>query len=418
MKTGLFLFGFLFLINPELITLDLFPDLIGFLLIARALEKGSHLEERLSLARRWAFLLAISSAAKLFANLIVIPSQFESTRLTASFVFFVLDLWLSYMFADNLLKGVQYLATRLGSEGALKGFEVVRGFLISFFIVKHACHFLPQGLAALYPHIDSDADHVENFSEMVSNFQFTRSILFIACIVVLLVFGIYTFRVLSAYSRRLKGDTVFCENVHAEYLEKVGENENVRIRIAVRSAFFRFFVGSIFLFDFYSEGLSLLPQPVFGLFTFWGLSALKEICPLRPAEGVLRHVGLWGTVIPFVYRVVCLFVMDPFETVFPLFVLTPVMAVLSQLASLVLFLLAMLSTYRVAREYTAQDVRLKLILLSVAAAVLLGEGTFAYIGILSPIFLAIAVWIFYALILYFYKDTADALRAEIEYKYM
>ena len=91
MGTGLIFIGFLFLINPDLITLDIVPDFIGYYLISRGLSRLALLEERIAVARKWAHLLALTSVLKLFSCSIAFPTAIESTRLTVCFFFLVAE---------------------------------------------------------------------------------------------------------------------------------------------------------------------------------------------------------------------------------------------------------------------------------------------------------------------------------------
>ena len=128
MGTGLIFIGFLFLINPELITLDVFPDFIGFFLIARGLSKLALLEERIASARKWALFLSLTSVLKLLACTITFSTRIESTRLTVCFFFLVAELWMYWLFCDNVFKGLHYLAIRKNGDLVLKSYDLVRNF--------------------------------------------------------------------------------------------------------------------------------------------------------------------------------------------------------------------------------------------------------------------------------------------------
>jgi len=81
MKTGLIFVGFLFLINPDFITLDIIPDFIGYILIACGLSRLSLLEERIAAAKKWLLFLALTSVVKLFSSALVFTSTLQSDRL-------------------------------------------------------------------------------------------------------------------------------------------------------------------------------------------------------------------------------------------------------------------------------------------------------------------------------------------------
>ena len=150
MGSSYLFFGFLFLINPDYFTMDVLPDLFGYLLIARGLYKLSFLEDRVWQARRMARLLAGVSLLKLISNGIALATNVESTRLTVVFLFACTEGTLGVMMTDNLFKGVQYLAVRQNSDLALKGIDVTSVFLKAFFIAKNALSFLPASLILFF----------------------------------------------------------------------------------------------------------------------------------------------------------------------------------------------------------------------------------------------------------------------------
>ena len=202
MGIGLIFIGFLFLINPELITLDVIPDFIGYFLIARGLSRVALLEERLAAAKKWALFLSLTSVFKLLSCTVTFGTRIESTRLTVCFFFLVAELWLSWLFCDNAFKGLHYLAIRKNGDLVLKSYDLARGFTFSFFMAKAAVNFLPQLPVIFYTNIDAEGDQVENYTAMVRSFRTVRSILFILGAVILVFLGIYTARILKAYLKR------------------------------------------------------------------------------------------------------------------------------------------------------------------------------------------------------------------------
>ena len=192
MGTGLIFFGFLFLINPDLMTLDVLPDWIGYFLIARGLSRVALLEERIASAKRWALFLSLSGILKLLSCTIVFSTRIESTRLTVCFFILIVEAGLSWLFCDNLFKGLHYLAIRKDGDLVLKSFDLVRGFTTVFLMTKAFVNFLPQVPVIFYTNIDAEGDQVENYTAMVKSFRGVRSILFILGSVILVFLGIYT----------------------------------------------------------------------------------------------------------------------------------------------------------------------------------------------------------------------------------
>jgi hypothetical protein len=276
MGTWLIFAGFLFLINPDFYTLDIFPDLIGYFLISQGLKRLSFLEDRLESAVRYTNYLVLTAVLKLASNLLVFSTSLESDRLLIMFGFFVAELWLGLLVVSNLLGGIQYLAVRHSEGLSLKGFDVVKVFATAFFIVKPTVTFLPCSLVIFYPEVDSDPNQLQGVSTNLQFYHTFRNILFVVGAIVLLFLGIHTARVIAAYIRRCRSDLGFTETLKRLYQEKVTENESMRTRLSIRSGFRMFFLAVFFVADVYLDDIAFLPTPLVFLFVYLGMRKLRR----------------------------------------------------------------------------------------------------------------------------------------------
>ncbi len=424
MGTGTLFFGFLFLINPELITLDLIPDLFGYLLIAKGLEKLSHLEERVAAGRRYAFLLALSSLIKFAANGITFSTQIESTRLTVTFFFFLAEIFLGFLLVDHVFKGVQYLAVRRDGDLALKGYEVARLYLTAFFLVKPIATFLPQTAVIFFPNVDADPELVEGFTSMVRTFRTARSILFAVGALVLVFFGIYTARILKAYVARCRSDEVFCTNLEEDYKEKVSCNESMQKRLAIRKGFLFFFVASVFLGDWYLDHLNMFPRPLFALFVCLGLWRIREAVKVKSWQ-ISVSVGTFViTLIGYAYRIFCLLRDDwNFPYSFPGDPIAVVLGILGTVSCAVLVCLMLFTVKRCCETYTEQRYGNRFVILCILFLAILALGFYRYLFVgryliegsirVDP---AAVEWCLYALALFLHKNSLEDIRNEADWK--
>ncbi|MBR4288093.1 MAG: hypothetical protein IKT50_01495 [Clostridia bacterium] len=419
MNTGAIFLGFLFLINPDLITLDVFPDFIGYLLIAHGLYRLSFLEERIALARKFAFFLAVASGVKFASNLMVFTTTVESTRLTASFVFFAVEIAMGLFFVDHVFKGVQYLAVRKDSDLALKGYEVAKFYITVFFVVKNVSNFLPQGVAAFYPNIDADPDLVENYSAMRQQFFILRSVLFIVGVIALVSIGIYAARVLYAYFARCRSDEAFVGRLVDAYKEKVENNGNMQIRLAVKSAFILFFVATIFLADLYLDHIDIFLLTVFAVLVCAGVKKLDFILSFKPWQKIASFASAGIIAVAEIYRAVRLFTCDgDFSVLFYLDIIGKILGYLSLAASLYLCWMMLDCISLVGKKYSEYSYRPYRIFLSVFLAVICALSYYqfafpAWSGVVPAI-----QWAVYAIMLYYHNKTTDEMRREIDYGLM
>lgn len=419
MGVNLIFFGFLFLINPELITLDPLPDFFGYLLMARGLYKLSLLEDRLSLSRKYAFLLAGTSLLKLLSCTITFSTRIESTRLTVCFFFLVAELAFSFLFCDNALKGIQYLAIRKNGDLALKSYDLVRTFMLSFFTLKAGVNFLPVLPVIFYPNIDAEGDKVENYTRMVSSFRTVRSILFIVGALVIICFGIYTANILLAYIKRLKEDTPFASAIKSAYEENVTNNLSLQTRLAIKDAFFWFFLAFLCLADLYLDFINMIPKPLFPLFVFFGLRRIAPFVEIKKWQKSLSLVSFFVLLGTYIYRLY--FVINDVKN-FPFtFPFSPVAAVVGILGAVFTFLtvvIALMAISAITKKYTtAEYKKIRTILLVLGFAVAgLSFSQYFFVGRSDVV--VFAQWAFYAVLLYFHKSSLDDIRAEAEYKLM
>lgn len=410
--------GFLFLINPDLITLDLLPDWIGYLLISKGLLRLSFLEERMAQARRWAHFLTLASVLKLISNLIVFTTTVESTKLTVGFVFFAAELWLSLMFISNAMKGIQYLAIRKDSTLALKGFEVVNFFLTSFFVLKSAVNFLPAAVAVFYPNIDADPSEVEGYTPMVRSYQTLRSIVFIIGAVVLVLFGIYVARVLWAYLTRIASDKDFCERLDRAYEEKVSRNEKMQTRLSVKSAFTCFFLSYLFLGCLYLDDIDFLPWPLFFFFAYLGFRSLGRQNMISSLVRRLTQVSLILSAGIYVYRTVLLFTVKDFALTFVRSPLALCLGLGQTVFTVLVASFTLKSIRDVAARWTGYRYRPYFVFLLLSGAALAVMGFFQYRYPSTFSILPAVQWCLWAVTLYVHKKSLDEIRDEIDYQLM
>ena len=418
MGTKYIFFGFLFLLNPELITLDIFPDFIGYFLIAKGLYRTSLLEERCSKARKYSFYLAITSLLKLLACTRTFATRVESTRLTVCFLFLVAELSFSLLLCDNAFKGLQYLAIRKDGNLVLKSYDLVKTFTVVFFVTKAVVNFLPQAPVIFFTNIDADPDQVENFDQMASSFRSLRSILFVAGAIILVILGVYTARLLKAYLSRCKEDKIFAEKVLSDYRENVVENVSLQTRLAIRDAFFWFFLGFILLGDLYLDHINMFPKFFSPLFLYFGLKKLSKVLPVNKWWKSFSIVSFFVATAAYAFRLVSLVTNDDFPYTFPYQAPSVIVSVLGSVFLFIPLILTLLSIRSVSEKYTSFLYKKYFVLMTVFSVVLVSLGFSQYLFVGRSDLVVWLEWIFYAVTLYVHKSSLDDIYREAEYKLM
>ena len=116
MGIGLISWGFLFFFLPDFTVLDLFPDLIGYLLISAGLSKFADLYEEFSEAKKMFNRLCLLGIAKLLSVFMVFGvsdgADRPTTILIAIFVIGTAEIIMSIPAYINLFDGLTYMGTR------------------------------------------------------------------------------------------------------------------------------------------------------------------------------------------------------------------------------------------------------------------------------------------------------------------
>lgn len=417
------LIGFLFLINPDYFTFDLLPDLFGYLLIARGLYRLSFLEDRIWQARRLTRILALVSFLKLLSNLFSLTTNVESTRLTVMFLFATVEGFLGYLAADNLFKGIQYLAVRRNSDIAFKGLDVASVFTRAFIIAKNVFAFLPAALILFYSDVDADPELVEGYASLRHGYMTVRMVLMALCSLAILGFGIYTAVILRAYLKRVRSDAAFIQRLREEYDAKVTNNRDALVRIHVRESFGTFLIAALFLPDLYVDHFGLLPTFVAGILILLGLSNLAKGHELFARWVKKTRWIVWCatgvSLSAYVYRLVCLIVWDEkFQKAFWGGVPSVIFGIADGVFVLALFGVVLTLVIRVCRQETEVPYRLSSVFTALLWLAIVGCAVFGYVypgrnGVVQAVQIALAGVSFYL----FWRKT-DQIKAEVDYRRM
>ena len=417
--SGFLLFGFLFLINPDFFTLDLLPDLFGYLLIAHGLYRLSFLEDRIDRARRLAKILALLSLLKLLSNLFALTAHAESDRLTVMFLFACAEGSVGFVMVSHLFKGVQYLAVRQNSDLSLKGIDVASIFTKAFIIAKNVLAFLPASLILFFPEVDSDPDVVEGYGALRHNYMSTRILLTAICFIGVLSFGIYTTAVIAAYRKRVCSDKAFVERLRELYREQVLANENAMVRIHVRESFGYFLAALIFLPDFYIDHTNLLPGFVAGVLVCLGLSNLAQAKRVSPVLIRSARVASVLSLASYFVRFMAMILLeDKFQMWFWGSPLAWVSGVTGGVSAVVFLCGICLSVNMVCRKETEAPFRVFTVFFVLLSLGAVGCGVYNYVypgrnGVVQAVAIALAL-----IALYLFWRKSDQIVAEVEYRRM
>ncbi len=306
--------GMVFLFIPELMLMDILPDVIGYLLIACGLAHLAYLDESIAVARRWFFRLALVAAAKPVAFVVTfgLADAFEqpTTLLLFTFVLDLLDcIWLIIAF-NNLAEGLLYLGTRNGGtvvfnapqtgkspkksqKGSGRSYtDAVFGFSRAFAVIRALCGICPE-LTSL---IVDNSMQTYNYAS-----GFLTWMLRVLCFTVSLTVGIVWLCRVEKYLRGLSDDAEFIGGLQARYTAEVAPNEALFERKRTKIILTVVGVAAFFAADIYvggKEGISALPDLICAVGFLVGILMMRRDAGklFAPAVAVISAYGAVASV--------------------------------------------------------------------------------------------------------------------------
>ncbi len=276
--------AFLFLFNPNITVIDVFPDFIGYFILMLSLTRLADLNESLQQAKRQFSRMVLIDAGKILAILWIFGMEAAGERSSSmmlwTFVFGVLELMVLLPAYHSLFEGLIglgnfyesrsiFLVKKRGSGKSIT--EKIRKFTFFFVILKSTMAVLPE-LSDLTNTAYNDTDFAGNL------YRHINAMRILASFVVLVVGIVWLVRVLL-YFRRVRRDELFVSELTRAYAEKVLPKEGIFVRRAVKTAFGCLLCAVFLTLDFRMEHFNLLPD-IFAAVAFWLFFAFvcKRIC--------------------------------------------------------------------------------------------------------------------------------------------
>lgn len=263
---GLVSAGFVFLFLPDLMLIDILPDVIGYVLIALGLSSVAFLDDSVAEARKLFLRLAIVAALKPVALIGVFSASASEQPTMLLLMSFALSLfeciWLIPAYS-NLAEGLLYLGTRLDATAVFgdgkrryRGSytEAVFRFSKVFAVVKAVCAVCPELLSLAV----DDSMQSYNYSYGFATWMFR-----ILGMVVSLVFGIVWIVKIEKYFRRISADGAFIDGITERYRKEILPNDALFTRRRAKFVFVLLAVAAFFSLDIYiggNDGFSIIPD--------------------------------------------------------------------------------------------------------------------------------------------------------------
>lgn len=342
-----------FLFSPDISLFDLMPDFIGWFLIVLGLGRLADIEIRAEDAKHLAKRMILFSAVK--AVLSLFSLRFSSADLLlAAFCYAIVEIITVIPFTANLFKALDYTSMRVSSPLDSDKLNTAKWYLLVFFAIKNAIAVLPATGSlfdsSMTGEYASDTWFVD-FAAMLRMFILLGFVISAVTSVVMLVYFL-PFWIRIVKNRDLNGKMLAHRKVSVLDVPACMVRKNTSFVLGF------FTPALVFFFDFYLDGIDVLP-------TFAGFAVvlagsvyakkyMKQSCmPLI----CVSALGFVVSLTAFLYRFIPLaknkFVIDYNFSAKPL---TLPLALLTSLLVIVTVIL----TYRLAGRFNESFTKYKL----------------------------------------------------------
>ncbi len=288
MSLTLITIGIFFLCNPMIAILDVLPDFIGYALIMLGLNRLSAISPELDDSRPYFRYLLIASVARAFV--FFASGTFDETmNLSVTLIFATIEFGISVMALPALYEGLSYLNIRY--SGKAKETPEFKNIGIAFFCVRGIMSLIPMLGSIMY---NPDDELITSPDQIAGgNWSEYTLILNVVNVVITVIFAIFWLTVVISYIGKLSKDTDFKNLISEAYEKRRRDDPAYFTRRALCFAFSMAIFGSFFIIDFIADGLSYIPNFVFGIVMLSVLFLIRSYCDKPLLKKALISGGIF-----------------------------------------------------------------------------------------------------------------------------
>lgn len=251
----------LFIFNPNISVIDIFPDFIGYIILSLCLSRLADLNELLEEAHVAFTRMIWIDLSKILAIFWVfgmsVTDEYTSSLMLWSFVFGVVEILFAAPAFSKLFSGLIHIGNFYTNDAILKRkkrlfskklrakneTERVRSFTAAFIYVKAILSFLPE-LADM-----SNSAYDELSSGTVDLYQYIGLLRFFAFVPALIV-GVVWFAKIIRYFLSLKKDDALVNALANTYETKIMNKKGLFVKRRVQLSFLILIMASVLTLDF------------------------------------------------------------------------------------------------------------------------------------------------------------------------
>ena len=274
-----------FLFNPNISTIDLLPDFIGYILLCISLTKLADLNETISEAQTGFKRMIIVDVCKLLSLMwtfgMSVTTERESSLLLWAFVFGLLEIVIGVPAFIKLFKGLGELGNFYPNETVLafnekKNYtEKIKKATVIFIILKAVLCVLPEFSSLTTYSYEENAG-------IMNLYRFIGVLRLFAMLPVFIVGIVWIIRIIL-YFARLNKDKTFVDALSESYVNNVLPKDGLFVKRNIKLAKFILFFAILFSVDFRLENVNLLPDCISAVLfiAFFVIISMRTNLPKR-----------------------------------------------------------------------------------------------------------------------------------------
>jgi len=251
---NLIIIGLIFLINPNIATLDVLPDFIGYILILLGTNKLYDLSSKIQESRKPFFILLFVSVAKLLsvALIPIIDPKEYTWILIFTMCFSVAEAIISIIAFYKLFQGFSYLGMMYGCKPAYNTTNTF-GMTVLFISIKSVLSFVP-----FFSYLKTVYDDFTDTQKIDPPLNFDAFQLF--NIIVVFAFGVLWFLLMRSYFNDIIKNNTLVLSLENEYRKKILSNTPLLTYRALRVFLLLLTIAVFFVIDLRFDGVDILPD--------------------------------------------------------------------------------------------------------------------------------------------------------------
>ena len=254
MKKKYFILAAIFLFNPIISIIDIFPDFFADLLLMTAIKKASYLYDAASDAYDALKKMLIVSGAKLFC-MTLLPFTDATMALVFSFAFAIIEAIYAFSAFSKLFDAIAYLSIRCDEGQNEKRCDKMKKFTYVFVIVRLVFASLPDFTAL------ADGSMNKKLAQLTN----LRPVLFALTAVFMLVVGIVWLAMFINFTNKVLSEKMLTK-IENNFNEQIAPRKTIFISRDAMASLILLLVGVFFVFDFNYELYNIVPDCIFSLF--------------------------------------------------------------------------------------------------------------------------------------------------------